>query len=133
MAQRQSLSLAVLRHKTTAQARAALASASAASAETIDSAAKALDAARALSDGSARTLDQAQRTVRDARLGYRAGSETLPRSMSPKPPRSPRARPMPVPATRWRWPMSACGPRALGWSPADLTADLTPAPVPAKR
>lgn len=130
MAQRQSLSLAVLRHKTTGQqARAALASAGAASAETIDSAAKALDAARALSDGSARTLDQAQRTVRDARLSYRAGSETF--------------------ATLYVAEASALAAReadagarhalalahvrlwtaqGLGWSPADLT----PAPVPAE-
>ncbi|MDK4805299.1 MAG: hypothetical protein OC190_02005 [Novosphingobium aromaticivorans] len=134
MAQRQSLSLAVLRHKTTAQqARAALASASAASAETIDSAAKALDAARALSDGSARTLDQAQRTVRDARLGYRAGSETFATlyvaeaSALAAREADARARHALALAHVRLWTA-----QALGWSPADLTADLTPAPVPAE-
>lgn len=59
------------------EARAALASATAAGAEEIDSATKALAAAQALVAASARTLAQADRTVRDARAGYRAGTETF--------------------------------------------------------
>jgi outer membrane protein TolC len=76
LARRQEQAAALARQATTEDAaRAALASATAMSAQDIDSATRAVEAARALADTATRTLAQAERAARDARAGYRAGTE----------------------------------------------------------